>query len=629
MDTKIIYGAGAAALIASAAIAWSCIGSDEPTDLAAEDTTTEFRGFNEPLSGAIFTTLEDGSAVNANIYDAREDVYLDGGPGQHAPAHAAGLPEGDYYFQVTDPSGKDLLSEDHISCRRVHVNEAGVIDTVYDDGRNYTWHAGAWLEAPCKHEQGEDQDHSADGAITVQLMPYAKTTNKGGVYKVWMTPTSEYTGNATFVPQGPQDEVNGELYEPGNYHGFVPAHSKTDNFKVKRGGKPQILVVRKFHDANANATMDEGEEEVEGWTIFINDPLGAPNTYFTRVERYVSEGTWAVQEDMPAGSEITASYLDGRQLSAYPNANPLVLVTVEGTNDERHEVLYGDVGIGEIDICKVYDADGDGVADPDEQKVAGWAFQLDGTDVRGQVVGPIVQTTGPDGCTSFVDLLPGTYTVTEKTAGGDWIATGETSATFNIVSTLTGATITGSHESASFTNYCKGTAAFGTKGYWHNKNGLREMSDESIAYANGLSPYAQPSSYFGAGDEPFDGLFADGTEVEAAKGPEGDLLAAAGTSRAEVSHFLIDANANGDPREQLAQQLLAFIFNTRHRLDGPGAGIQLPDGSFASAQSLIDRAIAAWEGDDAREQTEVKDILDAFNNSSEVVFIYAEPCALP
>ena len=48
------------------------------------------------LPGAIFTTLPDGSRVNANIYDGREDVYLDGGPGQNAPSHAAGLPEGNY-----------------------------------------------------------------------------------------------------------------------------------------------------------------------------------------------------------------------------------------------------------------------------------------------------------------------------------------------------------------------------------------------------------------------------------------------------------------------------------------------------------------------------------------------------
>ncbi|MHC4574097.1 MAG: hypothetical protein ACYS76_08190 [Planctomycetota bacterium] len=87
--------------------------------------------FAGPLPGAIFTTLEDGSRVNANIYEAMEDVYLDGGPPQNAPSTAAGLPEGDYYFQVTDPSGKVLLSLDPVKCRRFHVNAYGVIDYVY------------------------------------------------------------------------------------------------------------------------------------------------------------------------------------------------------------------------------------------------------------------------------------------------------------------------------------------------------------------------------------------------------------------------------------------------------------------------------------------------------------------
>jgi hypothetical protein len=35
-------------------------------------------------SGAIFTTLADGSEVNYNIYQAKEEVYLDGGPSSHS-----------------------------------------------------------------------------------------------------------------------------------------------------------------------------------------------------------------------------------------------------------------------------------------------------------------------------------------------------------------------------------------------------------------------------------------------------------------------------------------------------------------------------------------------------------------
>jgi len=63
-------------------------------------------------SGAIFTTDTNGTFVNANVYDDPTDVYLNGGPRANAPCTAAGLPDGDYYFQVTDPSGTVLLSAD-------------------------------------------------------------------------------------------------------------------------------------------------------------------------------------------------------------------------------------------------------------------------------------------------------------------------------------------------------------------------------------------------------------------------------------------------------------------------------------------------------------------------------------
>src|SRR5207237_3695896 len=101
-------------------------------------------------SGAIFTTLVDGSEVNFNHYDAKTDVYLDGGPGPGAPQTAAALDDGTYVFQVTDPSGKTLLSTDAVQCREFTVSN-GIITGV---------------TGPCPHDTGMDQDH---GATTVQL----------------------------------------------------------------------------------------------------------------------------------------------------------------------------------------------------------------------------------------------------------------------------------------------------------------------------------------------------------------------------------------------------------------------------------------------------------------------------
>ncbi len=158
--------------------------------------------FAKAPSGAVFTTYSDGSGVNVNNFDYPTDVYLDGGPGANAPASAAALPEGDYVFQVTDPSGKTLLSSDSPECRTFHVDAAGLISGVGD-------------AEGCGHLTGVDVDH---GALTVQLWPFDATPNGGGVYRVWVTPLDQFDA------------------EGGKYFGFTPSASKTDAFKVAYAG---------------------------------------------------------------------------------------------------------------------------------------------------------------------------------------------------------------------------------------------------------------------------------------------------------------------------------------------------------------------------------------------------------
>jgi cysteine-rich repeat protein len=166
----------------------------------ANTTETSELGQEAQLSGAIFTTTATGSRVNANIYSAKEDVYLDGGPGNNAPAGAAGLPAGSYYFQVTNPNGHVLLSTDSINCRRFLVSGDGVITRP---------------EGPCPHMTGIDMDHPELGAVTIQLFPYNDTPNPGGEYKVWITPIDKYDPTHTRT------------------NGFIERYSKTDNFKVR------------------------------------------------------------------------------------------------------------------------------------------------------------------------------------------------------------------------------------------------------------------------------------------------------------------------------------------------------------------------------------------------------------
>ena len=206
-------------------------------------------------SGAIFTTLSNGTEVNLNQFPSKEDVYLDGGPGPGAPQTAAGLDDGTYVFQVTDPSGKNLLSTDAAACRRIVVSN-GIITGVVPAGG-------------CEHVTGVDVDH---GATTVQLMPYLDTPNHGGVYKVWVTLVEDYLEGCQLqgVPDGLAVVDCGPLARRsgGVAHGFIPAESKTDNFKVKEG-KPREIDVR-FIDHATGKVMD-------GIGVIWIDTLGASN----------------------------------------------------------------------------------------------------------------------------------------------------------------------------------------------------------------------------------------------------------------------------------------------------------------------------------------------------------------
>src|SRR5438876_11074272 len=62
-------------------------------------------GMSAPVSGAIFTTNSTCTGVNLNIYGSKDAVYLDGGP---AHPGAAGLPDGCYCVQITEPDGTVL-----------------------------------------------------------------------------------------------------------------------------------------------------------------------------------------------------------------------------------------------------------------------------------------------------------------------------------------------------------------------------------------------------------------------------------------------------------------------------------------------------------------------------------------
>ena len=129
-------------------------------------------------SGAIWTSDEQGH-VNINLYDSKQDVYLNGGPNNGG----GGLEDSIYYVKVTSPDG-DLLGSTSSSV--IQVTGGIFLHTIL-------W--GILNKA-------------SDGTLG-----YDTTSNNGGEYKVWVSEDAS----------------------------FLNSQTKTDNFKVKDINVPNSL----------------------------------------------------------------------------------------------------------------------------------------------------------------------------------------------------------------------------------------------------------------------------------------------------------------------------------------------------------------------------------------------------
>lgn len=259
-------------------------------------------GAAPPLPGAIFTTDSNGIIVNGNTkYESKcgaTGVWLDGGPGPNAPPTAAGLPDGDYYFQVTDPSGKKLLSTDPVLDRCVTVKN-GVIESNCPTGVHNT-----------------NPSADAGGGVVVELCPFDDTPNPGGVYKAWITPVGDGTLNGGgFV--GDPTMVDNSCGN-GCFHGFLPARSKTDNFKVSDTRTFCIAVRKEILDDK------KGIEPGVGWTIVITDELGVDTVLVTEMDPNAGNaeicglvpGFYTVAEELQGGYVVLDTSVDGHSVGA-------------------------------------------------------------------------------------------------------------------------------------------------------------------------------------------------------------------------------------------------------------------------------------------------------------------------
>jgi hypothetical protein len=168
---------------------------------AAFLSTSVFAAF-AAFGGAIYTTDSAGAAVNENTFNGAGSVYINGGPNN---ASASGLPANEvFYFEVTDPSGRTLLSKDIAPCRQVRTDANGRVSGVLSD-------------PACPTPHGVGSVDAANGGVPVKLAPFNQTPNSGGEYKVILI-----RKNAPGV----------SVEDDGKHLDYPRSATKSDNFKV-------------------------------------------------------------------------------------------------------------------------------------------------------------------------------------------------------------------------------------------------------------------------------------------------------------------------------------------------------------------------------------------------------------
>ncbi len=380
--------------------------------------------FPEPLTGAIWTTTGGGEKVDANLYDQKCPPappnqcvtpplvpFLNGGPSFTSPRKW--VPDDMYYFQVTDPSGKTLLSNDNIESRRFRVYTDS-------DGLKH-------VEYPVPGYPSPDSFHLTcndveSDNITIALCPFDDTPNNGGEYKLWITPVGAYE----------------------QYGGFVGRYSKTDNFKVK---KLASVWGRKVDDAGDplegvciilyKVTKVHGQDTLTEIARTCTNEAGEFS--FSNL----SEGKYAVDEDL-ACTDCGGIFDECTRVSP---PGPIYFTITKGNCGTRgkNPTPGTPIYIGEfVNDCgpppeatlagrKFLDVDGDACWDEGtEPTLAGWTLCLEMKDGNGSWVPAVnlygvavpCQTTAADGFYEFPDLgVPMTYRICETGPAG-WLQTG-------------------------------------------------------------------------------------------------------------------------------------------------------------------------------------------------------------
>jgi hypothetical protein len=418
------------------------------------------------VSGVVTTVTSAG--VPQDLFTDKGDVFFTAGPTATPCAFTRFVPDGRYYFQVTDITGQDLLSSDPAAERVVTIRN-GVLFSY--DGHTHSTNAA---ESSAEEESAEVVATGPCGGLAVGLAPFRDAGSLDASYLLWLTPLARFSGDPTQI-----DPVCGA----GCFHGFRPEFSLTSAFRVedKRFCDDTFCVAgTKFEDRNGNGEHDSGESGLAGVQIHVSDvdhgdraPLrgltGSDGSF--RICGLTHGADFRVVESVPFGYQQTGppDHRISRRLIARDHG-----YFVESCTENFSGLDFGNQLIpNAIGGIKFEDLNANGVRDPGEPGLSGFVISL---TPAAPGTPPQVATTDANGNFIFLNVAPGTYTLAETQQQGFSLTVPAANA---ISVTLASGGSSIANEFGNFRGILTGTIT-GSKFNDLNGNGVRDTGEPGL-----------------------------------------------------------------------------------------------------------------------------------------------------
>ena len=217
---------------------------------------------------------------------------------------------------------------------------------------------------------------------------------------------------------------------------------------------------KKWNDLNGNGIWNIGEPTLAGWTIEL-----LADDMTTVLDTDVTDGTGEYTfTGLTAGTYYLNEVQQAGWTQTFPSPGQILgpVDVTSGTDVSGYN--FGNFENIDVTVCKYIDENGDGSITGDPVYTAGWNVYLD-TNMK---------TTWGDGCYTYTNVGPGSYTVSEEHKGG-WTQTYPTNSDhydFGAVS--------GQNKTYKFGNFEK-VSISGQKFEDFNGNGTKDAGDTGLA----------------------------------------------------------------------------------------------------------------------------------------------------